>query len=883
MAVDIVTYRMRIGTFNIKHKSLPLNGHVLISSGFVLWLILFLMLAGDVELNPGPVSAIPGIMLNTRSLKSVTNRHNKLSQFRSLVSLREAKLICLTETWLDSSISNSELIPDDDFSIYRRDRNGYGGVLIAIHNATFSSKLRPDLIAECDVDLEIIVVEIDMGKHGKTAIVNYYNSPTNPSTERVKGFKKTLKLVSECGFKNICVFGDFNLPNLELNTGIPLNSRYFSQEYYDTFNDHNLLHCHSLPTHRSGNRLDLILSSNPSIFSDIFTEDTFPSDHLVVYFSVTLNSKMLAPAQRTVYNYNKANWVEMRQAILDTDLINVIDNANSDVDKACQLWTQAVQKIASKFIPKFQIKNKNSPPWIDGEVIHLSNKKETTRRKAHRKNSDTLWANYRLLRNKLNNLVNSKYISYISNTVDSISKNPKRLWGLLRVKCKNKNIPDVMRMGSELANSARDKANMFNNFFYSNFTRVTNAFSFPSISEIIDLRLSSTRVTFADIRLILDNLDSNKATGPDEISGRILKECARELTPSITKLCNLSLSQGKFPHSWKLANVVPVYKKGCRDSVENYRPVSLLSIVSKVLERAVINNIYDVLIPKLTLLQHGFLRGKSTVTQLLSVFHEISSHLDNSGQTDVIYLDFSKAFDSVPHHLLIHKLKSFGFNGSLLNWIGSYLTNRTQRVVIDGEMSSCLPVVSGVPQGSILGPLLFLLYINDISNDLSSDSKIALFADDAKIFRHIFSLTDCISLQSDLSILESWSKIWLMNFNAKKCKVMSIARKVKHTFKYYLNGMILDHVNEFNDLGVIISSNMTWSAHIRSKVSKANQLLGMIRRSIGVHAPVRAKKWLLSSFIKPSILYASVIWSAYKHELNLIELVKRRASKRILN
>ena len=412
---------------------------------------------------------------------------------------------------------------------------------------------------------------------------------------------------------------------------------------------------------------------------------------------------------------------------------------------------------------------------------------------------------------------------------------------------------------------------------------MTDDSTFPPVNEKNDRRLTSTHVTNTEIRLILDNLHSNKATGPDEISGRILKECARELTPSITKICNLSLSQGKFPHSWKLANVVPVYKKGCRKSAENYRPVSLLSIVSKVLERAVIDNIYEVLLPQLNVLQHGFLRGKSTVTQLLSVFNEISSHLDESGQTDVIYSDFSKAFDSVPHHLLIHKLKSFGFNGPLLNWFASYLTDRSQRVVIDGEMSSCLPVLSGVPQGSILGPLLFLLYINDISNNLTPNSKIALFADDAKIFRRILSLADCISLQSDLSSLEYWSKTWLMNFNAKKCKVMTIARRVKHHFEYYLNNTKLDHVNEFNDLGVFLSSDMTWSAHIRPKVSKANQLLGMIKRSLGVQAPIQAKRLLFSSLIKPSLLYGSIIWSANKHDTNLIESVQRRATKYILN
>ena len=133
---------------------------------------------------------------------------------------------------------------------------------------------------------------------------------------------------------------------------------------------------------------------------------------------------------------------------------------------------------------------------------------------------------------------------------------------------------------------------------------------------------------------------------------------------------------------------MPVFKKGCRNSCDNYRPIYLLSIVSKVLERAVVNNIYNMLLPQISLLQHGFLRGRSTVTQLLSVFHEINVNLDNAGQTDLIFLDFSKAFDYVPHHLLIHKLKSFGLNGSLLKWMSSYLTNRTQRVVIEGETSN---------------------------------------------------------------------------------------------------------------------------------------------------------------------------------------------------
>ena len=461
--------------------------------------------------------------------------------------------------------------------------------------------------------------------------------------------------------------------------------------------------------------------------------------------------------------------------------------------------------------------------------------------------------------------------------------NPKRFWGLLKTKTKNKNIPENIHNEDVTENTSIGKAKLFNNFFYSNFSSTANDSNLPPINEVRNQHLCSLNVSIAETRLVLDNIDPNKATGPDNISGRILKECSKEISPSLTALFNLSLRTGLVPLLWKSANVTPVFKKGEKSNCKNYRPISLLCIVSKVLERTILNQIKKQIIPQISKFQHGFLFGKSTETQLLTVYDQISKVLDNSGQTDIIYLDLSKAFDSVPHHLLCHKLKAFGFHGRLLSWFSSYVNERKQRTVLEGEASDWLPVLSGVPQGSILGPVLFIMYINDMVDQVSDSTSIGLFADDAKLARTINSLADCETLQRDLITLENWSKTWHLFFNAGKCKLLHLARTIKIRFEYRLNDKKLDSVHEFNDLGILISSDFSWQAHIKNKVKKANSLLGFIKRTCGFNAPTAAKRTLYLSLIRSTLMYNSTMWSPSKSELKHLEGVQRRATKYILN
>ena len=282
--------------------------------------------------------------------------------------------------------------------------------------------------------------------------------------------------------------------------------------------------------------------------------------------------------------------------------------------------------------------------------------------------------------------------------------------------------------------------------------------SFESLDPADNL-LTTINLTVAEVAGALQALDPNKACGPDDIPGTLLKNTANEIAPSLCKIFNmsLSLSTGSFPVLWKRANISPVLKKDDSTLVENYRPISLLCIASKILERCVFRRCYSHLLTFFYQLQQGFLKGKSTVTQLLVVYHEILDNLADGKDVDVVHLDLSKAFDKVPHLQLLAKLQNSGISGPVLNWFESYLWDRRQRLVLKGIYSDWLPVTSGVPQGSILGSLLFLVYVNDMPDHVTQGSTIALYVDDSKLYRTIDSPSTSISLQADLYSLQDWS------------------------------------------------------------------------------------------------------------------------------
>ena len=348
-----------------------------------------------------------------------------------------------------------------------------------------------------------------------------------------------------------------------------------------------------------------------------------------------------------------------------------------------------------------------------------------------------------------------------------------------------------------------------------------------------------------------------KATGPDGISARILKEFAPELSPLLTNIFNKSIQEGEVPKDWRQANVIPVFKKGEKYIASNYRPVSLTCICCKIFEHIVVTSILNHLNAHKILVdcQHGFRAKRSCETQLLTLSYELAENLHKGIQTDLIILDFSKAFDKVPHSKLLMKMEKYGIRGNTWRWVRSFLSDRSQQVLLDDEKSSQLPVVSGVPQVSVLGPLLFLIFINDLPASVSS--KTRLFADDCILYRNIYTKEDCKVLQEDLHRLEKWEKAWGMEFHPGKCNSMPD----EHC--YTLKGHILEGVREVEYLGLTLSSNLIWNTHIGNITCKANKLLGFLRRNLKIRnesTKENAYKAIVRSNLEE---YCSTVWAPH--------------------
>ena len=321
-------------------------------------------------------------------------------------------------------------------------------------------------------------------------------------------------------------------------------------------------------------------------------------------------------------------------------------------------------------------------------------------------------------------------------------------------------------------------------------------------------------------------MTQNKACGTDNISARIIIECREQLVIPLIKICNLSLTSGVFPARWKSANIVPIYKKGDKKAAGNYRSVSLLPLFAKILEKVVYDQLLLHVSPVLCSEQHGFVPGRSCTSNLAVFLTSAWEAISEGYQTDVIYTDFSAAFQSVDHRLLIHKLKnSYQLRDSALAWFVSYLSDRRQRVIVSGKTSNWTQVLSGTPEGSLVAPILFTLFINDLPSEIDSDCL--LYADDAKQFRKVYTPMDGVTLQRDLDRLQCWSVKWGLSLNPTKCKTLTVTlRRAPVQTTYNINNIPLEGVHEMRDLGVVIDSKLNFASHVSRIVSQANRALG---------------------------------------------------------
>ena len=386
--------------------------------------------------------------------------------------------------------------------------------------------------------------------------------------------------------------------------------------------------------------------------------------------------------RRVVYDYRQADFPALCRALTEACLdIPLTD----DIDKCWELWKDNFLSIVTSFIPTKIVKDTNSPPWIDGEVRHLIRKKYTALRNYRKNKTAERKLKLRTLCQQIKYAIRAKHKIYLAKIEASFKEKPKIFWKYHKAILNFRSaLNPVITFNNHIAKSPREKAELFNTYFCSVF-RPTKTTVNPEVSTSLPLtstQLSDITISEEDVVQHLSILDPSKATGPDGIPGRVLKECSSVIAPSLCSLFNHSLHSGTVPSEWKSANVTPVHKKDKKEPATNYRPISLLSIISKVLERCVCNRFYDHVREMINKAQHGFLHGRSCVTQLLSTLHHIGQLLDKNIQTDVLFLDFAKAFDSVDHDILLKKLKAYGISGNLYNWFTDYLRGRVLSVLL---------------------------------------------------------------------------------------------------------------------------------------------------------------------------------------------------------
>jgi len=436
--------------------------------------------------------------------------------------------------------------------------------------------------------------------------------------------------------------------------------------------------------------------------------------------------------------------------------------------------------------------------------------------------------------------------------------------------------------GSAYSDSSA-KANIFNNYFASIFTEEDYS-TVPTLNPQHLNDINPLTISTEGVAHLLQNIDPGKSGGPDGIPGRFLKELSFEIAPALTLIFETSIKQSILPEDWLKARVIPIHKKGSRSQPSNYRPVSLTCICCKTLEHILYSHIMSHLQHNNVLcnVQHGFRHKHSCETQLIETVDDFARTLNEGGQTDVIALDFSKAFDRVPHKRLLCKLENYGIQGPILHWIEYFLQNRTQQVVIKGQESSTVKVTSGVPQGTVLAPLLFLCYINDLPNQIKS--TVRLYADDVLLYTTINSNADCVRLQNDLDLLDKWAIDWEMKFNFTKCEFLRISKR-KHPIlsTYSIGEYVIQEVTTIKYLGVTINSQLTWNDHIKTITKKANATKSFLHRNIS-SCPTKVKLSCYKSLVRPILEYASVIWAPHTaSSIASIESIQRYSARFICN
>lgn len=798
---------------------------------------------------------------------------NKIQELELLVKNENIDIVGITETWLNVNILDSEM-NIEGYTLLRKDRGDNrrgGGVALYIRN---------DISFICCEDLfevdfpETLFCSITCGKE-KTLIGVCYRPPSS----LVGNDKALYSLLGRVSKDRVIIMGDFNFPELDW---CKIETLSDTHPFIKCINNNFLDQLVDKPT-RGDNILDLIMTTDVSIINNLVVGEPFEtSDHQLIRWEL-VGKTCLVNNSTTSFNYFKANYDEIRKFVKKQNWGSIFESQS--VETSWGLFKRELISLRNKFVPKFK-KSKNRCKWVTREVVRL------------RKAKVKAWNNYiksgrdkrlfEVYKSKLRLSVrenNRAKQCFEERLAGNIKNDSKSFFAYVRSKQRTKvTVGPLKNQSGDVISDNKTAADVMNDYFASVFT-VEDVNNIPepvkNFNSTLEMdKLNHIEIYEQDVRNKLESLKINKSPGPDGIHAKLLYELRDELVILLTKFFNLSIKTGIVPQDWKDANVSPLFKKGSKAKPENYRPVSLTSIVGKMLESIIKDHITEHLnrFKLIKSSQHGFSKGRSCLTNLLEFFEEVTKELDMGNPVDIVYLDFAKAFDKVPYMRLFKKLEAHGIEGVVLNWVKNWLGGRRQQVCINKECSNWRDVTSGVPQGSVLGPVLFIIYINDLENDLVS--RVGKFADDTKMSKSVRCVQDAEILRDDLKKLDEWAQNWQMQFNKDKCVVMHVGRS-NSKFDYELGGKLLNASAKEKDLGIIVDNSMKFSEQCNAAIKNANSMLGLIRRNIknkSKNIMVRLYKGL----VRPKLEYCVQAWRPFlKKDIKNLEKIQRRATRMI--
>ncbi len=816
--------------------------------------------------------------------------------------------VILTETWLKSYIEDAQVeIPG--YNLFRSDRSARvgGGVLLYSHEKlpithveTYDDQICQALICRCDVTRSVICA--------------LYRPPDCP----VLSFRSCLDfldnyITDELDGYQLSIFGDFNLPLIKwsshtVSSGGSVPSMESAALLLDFMSENLCTQYISQPT-RLENVLDLCISNSEELVTHVSTSDTILSDHRLVEIFWSFNPCSFTSPDPPDFEESAFRSLDFQKGDYEkiSNLLKLVDWESlwntSDPESFPELFTLTVLQICELSCPK-KVPPKNKQT---SSVRIPSRKKRKLQKSLSVAENDAHCPSSRLdsLRRKLaishldiRDAINKTLQYREEQAAAKVKDNPKYFYSYAKKFSKKKsNISMLFDDKFNICSHPKKIADLLQKQFLSVFSDPSkakiDAASFPSPDIKHPFHDDMMHFSVSDIVEAIDDIKPNAASGPDEIPVSLLKNCKEALAIPIHLIWSHSLTSGEVPSFYKLSNISPLHKKDSKALPSNYRPISLTSHIIKVFER-VIRKKLVLHLEKNNLLcsnQHGFRSGRSCLTQLLHHFDDVLESLINNADFDSIYLDYAKAFDKVDHKLLIKKLHLYGINQKIVKWIESFLSDRKQAVVVDGHMSFLALIISGVPQGTVLGPILFLIFINDIEQCITQ-SIIRCFADDTRVSISVKCEQDVSVLQMDLNNVIKWSERNNMALHKDKFEYMCHRHNRRSTltelpfvselYQYSVShDKSLTPVEQLQDLGVIVSSDLSWSPHIRVIANKARQKASWVFSIFQTRSPV-IMLTLYKSMVRSLLEYCSALWHPSKiSDIQELESVQKAFTARI--